>query len=79
MLHIWRVSAIELVYDGGMFEELAEAIENLVVPAEGGALAEVFGLHGRLGAKAAMAAAAFDSAGHWELDGSASMAFFQIW
>lgn len=74
LLHIWRVSTIELVYASRMFEELAEAIENLVVPAEGGALAEVFRLHGRLGAKATMAAAAFDAAGHWELDGSASMA-----
>ncbi len=56
-----------------MFEELAEAIENLVVPAESDALNEVFHLYGRLGAKATEAAAAFDQQGSWELDGSASM------
>lgn len=73
MLHFGPVSPIELVYATEMFEELAEAIENLVVPAESDALAEVFRLHGRLSAKASVAAAAFDAAGHWELDGSASM------
>ncbi len=61
------------MYAGLMFEALAEAIENLVVPAESDALAEVFLLYGRLGAKATQAAAAFDHEGGWELDGSASM------
>lgn len=71
--HFQGLWVVELVYAAVMFEALAEAIENLVVPAESDALAEVFHLYGRLGAKAALAAAEFDHAGGWELDGSASM------
>lgn len=56
-----------------MFEDLAEAIESLVIPPTGEALAEVLRLHQRLGAKATMATAAFDTSGSWALDGSASM------
>lgn len=67
------VSGSELVYAPFMFEDLAEAIENLVVPAESDALIELFHLYGRLGAKAARAAGTFDHDGGWELDGSASM------
>lgn len=63
----------ELVYGLIMFEALAEAIDNLVIPAQSEALREVFQLHGRLSAKATTAAAAFDHDKTFELDGSASM------
>src|SRR3546814_7672916 len=57
-----------------MFEEFAAALENLVVPTEPDAVAELHRLHGILDAKTAAALAALDSSGEWEADGSVSMA-----
>src|SRR3546814_15610116 len=56
-----------------MFEELRDALENLVVTAEPDAVAELHRLHGILDAKTAACLAALDSSGEWAADGSVSM------
>ena len=56
-----------------MFEALAQAVEELEVPADPSALTEVWALVDRLTAKATMAAAAFDEHELWDLDGDTSM------
>src|SRR3546814_10404942 len=63
----------ELVYARNMFEELRDALENLVVTAEPDAVAELHRLHGILDAKTAACLAALDSSGEWAADGSVSM------
>lgn len=56
-----------------MLDVLADAVENLEVPAEAGALREVFSLQNRIEAKTARAVGQFDAAGAYELDGAVSM------
>ena len=56
-----------------MFDALADAVEELEVPADSAALATVWGLIDRLTAKATMATAAFDEHGLWDVDGDTSM------
>ncbi len=56
-----------------MFEALARAVEELEVPADSAALAQVWALVDRLTAKATMAAAAFDEHELWDVDGDTSM------
>src|SRR3546814_20256333 len=56
-----------------MFEELRDALENLVVTAEPDAVAELHRLHGILDAKTAACLAELDSSGEWAADGSVSM------
>ena len=55
-----------------MFEVLERSIEELEIPADRAALAEVLRLQDRLAAKVTMAVADFDAAGLWDLDGDAS-------
>lgn len=55
-----------------MFEVLAEAIEELDVPADSAALARVLWLQDRLAAKATAAVGAFDAHTLWDLDGDTS-------
>src|SRR3546814_18612095 len=57
-----------------MFEGLRDALENLEVPAQPDAVAELHRLRGILDAKTAAALAALDSSGEWAADGSVSMA-----
>src|SRR3546814_13358941 len=64
----------ELVYARNMFEEFADALENLVVPTEPDAVAELHRLHGILDATTAAAVAALDSSGEWATDGAVEMA-----
>jgi hypothetical protein len=52
---------------------LGEAIEELDIPVDGSALAEVFGLRDRLEAKLSAAVGAFDAAGLFEADGASCM------
>ena len=56
-----------------MFEALARAVEELEVPSDPSALAEVWALVDRLTAKATMAAAAFDEHELWDVDGDTSL------
>lgn len=56
-----------------MFEALARAVEELEVPTERPALAEVWALLDRLTAKATMAAAALDEHALWDVDADMSM------
>jgi Domain of unknown function (DUF222)/HNH endonuclease len=56
-----------------MFEGLRTEVESLVIPVDGDALAEVFGLYDRLAARLCETVAAFDGAGLWEVDGATSM------
>jgi Domain of unknown function (DUF222)/HNH endonuclease len=63
----------ELVYDGGMFEQLGDAVEGLDIPADGDALVAVLALRDRLDARICEAVATHDRAGLWELDGATSM------
>ncbi len=55
-----------------MFEALAEAIEELEVPAEGTAIVEALALRDRLDAKICEAVGDFDTAGLWDLDAATS-------
>jgi hypothetical protein len=55
-----------------MFEALAEAIEDLEVPAEGTAIVEALALRDRLDAKICKAVGDFDAAGLWDLDAATS-------
>jgi hypothetical protein len=57
----------------GVFEGLHAEIESLVVPVDGDALAEAFGLYDRLAARLCETVAAFDGVGLWEVDGATSM------
>ena len=59
---------------GGMFDELAGAIDALQIDVDEAELAAVVALRDRLDAKLAMAAASFDAAELWDSDGSVSMA-----
>jgi len=56
-----------------MFEQLREAVEDLSIPVDGRALAQVLALADRLNAKIASAVGAFDRHGLWDLDGATSM------
>ena len=56
-----------------MFEGLAQAVEELEVPVDGGALTRVWGLIDRLTAKATAASAEFDHHELWDADGATSM------
>ena len=56
-----------------VFEELATAIDELQVPAEGRALAAAIALRDRLDARIGEAVARFDAAGAWQADGATSM------
>ena len=56
-----------------MFERLEAAIEEVDIPADGAAVAEVLALADRLAAKVAAAVGEFDHAGLWELDAATSM------
>jgi hypothetical protein len=62
----------EQVYDGGVFEELGNAIDELDIPAGGAALTAVLALRDRLDARISDAVADLDRAGLWELDGATS-------
>src|SRR3546814_20825798 len=62
------------LYARNMFEELRDALENVVVTAQPDAVAELHRLHGILDAKTAACLAALDSSGEWAADGSVSMA-----
>ena len=61
------------MYDWSVFGALREAIEELEVPLDGDALAEVLSLADRLNAKLSKAVAEFDAEALWELDGATSM------
>jgi Domain of unknown function (DUF222) len=61
------------MYDGRVFEELAQAVEELSIPADGRAIAAAFALRDRLDAKLADAVGAFDAADLWDIDGATSM------
>jgi hypothetical protein len=61
------------MYDMGMFEALADMVEDLRVPVDGDALAELYGIRDRLDAVLADATVAFDDAELWELDGATSL------
>jgi hypothetical protein len=69
-------SAIERVYDVGVFERLAHDVENLVVPGDGAGLRELLAVRDLLDAALCEAVAAFDAAGSWDLDAAVSM---QAW
>jgi Domain of unknown function (DUF222) len=56
-----------------MFEGLAEAIEELTIPVDGDALAQVFALRDRLDAKLAAAVADFDRHELWDCEGATSV------
>jgi hypothetical protein len=56
-----------------MFEGLRAEVESLVVPVDGDALAEAFGLFDRLAARLCESVAEFDEAGLWEVEGATSM------
>lgn len=56
-----------------MFDALATAIDELEIPADGGALAAVLGLRDRLDAHIGTAVAACAAAGVWQADGATSM------
>lgn len=56
-----------------MLEVLAEAIEELDVPAGSAALVEVLRLRDRLDAEVTMAVTAFDAHDHWDVEGDTSM------
>ncbi|HEX2064079.1 MAG TPA: DUF222 domain-containing protein [Acidimicrobiales bacterium] len=56
-----------------MFEDLERAIEELDIPVDGDAIAEVIGLRDRLDAAITAAVAAFDAAELWDADGATSM------
>ena len=63
----------EQVYDGGVFEELGNAIDELDIPTDGVALTAVLALRDRLDARISDTVADHDRAGWWELDGATSM------
>ena len=63
----------EQVYDQGVFEALAEAIEGLEAPVGGDDLAGLIALGDRLDAAIAEAVGEFDRRGGWELEGDTSM------
>jgi len=56
------------VYDQGVLAELERAIDELDIPVDGAAIAEVFALRARLDAALAEALAAFDRLALWDLD-----------
>src|SRR5205085_3301361 len=55
-----------------VLERLAEAIEELAIPAEPESLATVLALRDRLDARISEVVARFDAAGGWEADGATS-------
>jgi hypothetical protein len=61
------------VCDGGVFEALAEAIDELEVPAHGPALAEGYALADRLAAKLSAALGDFDAGEGWDAEGATSL------
>jgi 5-methylcytosine-specific restriction protein A len=62
------------MYDSGVFEELARAIEEVEIPVDGSAIATAFALLDRFQAKLADAAGRFDNTQLWDVDGSTSLA-----
>lgn len=56
-----------------MFGRLAQLIDEIEIPVDGEALAEALALRDRLDAAIATAAAAFDAAKLWEIDGARSL------
>jgi hypothetical protein len=60
------------VYDVGVFEELATAIDELAIPTDGAALAAVLALRDRLDARISDTVADLDRTGLWELYGATS-------
>jgi hypothetical protein len=56
-----------------MFDQLAQAIEGLEIPIDGGAIGEVLALRHRLDARLSEALGEFAAAGLWELDGAVSL------
>ena len=56
-----------------VFEDLAGAIEQLDIPADGESITEVIALRDRLDARIAEATGRFESTGWWAGDASASM------
>jgi len=56
-----------------MFETLAQAIDEVSIPAEADAVAEALGLLDRLTAKVTAAVGRFDRAGAWADDGAVSL------
>jgi hypothetical protein len=73
-LHEIIGTAIEQVYDLGVFEELRRAIEEVEPPAEPESLAELLALRQRLDARIAQSVAEVEAGERWALDGSVSMA-----
>src|SRR5215210_2949547 len=61
------------MYDRGVFERAREAIQELDVPVDGAALAELVQLLDVLTAKVVEAVGEFDAARVWEMDGATSM------
>jgi hypothetical protein len=57
-----------------MFDALAAAVDDLKVPVDSAALAELFAIRDRLDAHLTAAVGAFDAAELWDLDGQTSMA-----
>ena len=64
------------MYDFGVFEHLAQAVENLSVPVDSRALAELLALRDRFEAIVSQAVGAFDDAERWDADAATSM---QAW
>jgi hypothetical protein len=61
------------MYDHGVLEILAEAIETLDIPIDGAALVRVLALRDQLDARIAEAIGAFDAHGLWDIDAATSM------
>src|SRR5947207_717423 len=56
-----------------MFDLLGRAVDELAIPAEGSAVAQIIALRDRLDAKITEAVGVFDAEGLWALDAAVSM------